>query len=562
MSGIEVVGVVLGAIPLIISGLEHYGKGAAMIRSTRNYPQEFKNMSRRLRIEAKILKNALESVLSGCVENSMLPDMLDDPDSEIWRDVDIENSLRERLQDDFDIFIESIQSMNNALEEFKLRLKLCPDGKAPFAGPKKFEEAYRRLKFALKKDSYSDLLEEISRDNTALVELTKQNIVLEPVRSRRKRKGLDVIRSRALEVFANLQKYLNASCNSTHTASLCIKDVGQANSKQAGGISREASFRVVLHHVAPADQSVSWICNETEIRLLRSRADEAAAVLANGMKRTVRFLAPSPVGMPKPDLDVVPKAPVEMHEIQDLCGSMMRLETLNSGVCLGYLPHPSTNMRHGVYRPGTPILDRSSLSVLSLREVLDGGMQTQPLSIAKRRELAAELAAGMMRLYDTPWLAKQWGHQEIVFFRKGGAVLTDHPFISTGLQPSQPAQILPQDLPKYFDSCPAIQNETLFALGILLIELCFNKPFEGLISADDLNADGTRHAASEYCAALRLAKKMGEEASWRYVDAVRHCIQCPFTLGVANLENDVFREAVYEKVIAVLEEEAVYFRRS
>jgi hypothetical protein len=77
----------------------------------------------------------------------------------------------------------------------------------------------------------------------------------------------------------------------------------------------------------------------------------------------------------------------------------------------------------------------------------------------------------------------------------------------------------------------------------------------------DLNADGTKHATTEYCAALRLLDTITGEASLEYVEVTRQCIECHFNQGAASLDNDVFREAVYDNVVMVLEEEASRFAR-
>ena len=113
----------------------------------------------------------------------------------------------------------------------------------------------------------------------------------------------------------------------------------------------------------------------------------------------------------------------------------------------------------------------------------------------------------------------------------------------------------------YFTPSAAIRNESLFALGILLIELCLHRTFEDLLLPADLNTDGTKHATTEYCAALRLLDTITGEASLEYVEVTRLCIECHFNQGAASLDNDVFREAVYDSVVTVLEEEASRFAR-
>ena len=129
MSGIEVAGLVLGAIPLVISGLEHYGQCAQLIKSIRDYPKEFATMSRRLRMEYATFRNTMELILSSCVRGRSLEQMLTDPGGKPWEEAEIEQELRHILQTSHAVFIETVLSMNETLTDFMGRLRLGPDGK-------------------------------------------------------------------------------------------------------------------------------------------------------------------------------------------------------------------------------------------------------------------------------------------------------------------------------------------------------------------------------------------------------------------------------------------------
>jgi len=158
MSGIEIVGLVLGAIPLVISGkstrglvavnleafttfahgakananstgLEHYGEGVKTIKSMFNYPQEFATLSRRLRIENGIFKNAIELLLHDAVDDTTALLLLEQPAGKRWHDPNVKNGLQEKMQSSYIVFMETIESMNRTITEFQQRLRLGPDGK-------------------------------------------------------------------------------------------------------------------------------------------------------------------------------------------------------------------------------------------------------------------------------------------------------------------------------------------------------------------------------------------------------------------------------------------------
>jgi hypothetical protein len=403
------------------------------------------------------------------------------------------------------------------------------------------------------------LVEEISRDNTALGRLAQQSSTLEPMRSRRKRPILGAVRTNASNVFASLQKALQNSCQSAHTASLYINSADQ-QCQGHNDATKGNTYRIVLQHTSLTGHILPWLCKETEIRFSDLQIETSSTQVTKvAAKSRVRFADPAslPLTTIPTSLPSAPQSSVIIPDIKDLCGSILSFQTKECGVCLGYLADTPKSIRLGLFRPPAPIVDNDSFVMLSLGEMLKSKNGSRPMSVASRRRLAASLALGLLRLYNTPWLSKQWGHKEITFFSNGSHVLTEHAFLTTDMT----SQGSPGNPATYFTPSAAIVNESLFALGIILIELCLHQAFENLLSPAELNPDGTKHAASEYLAALRLLDRIDEEASWRYGDAIRHCINCPFNQGAASLDNKVFREAVYDNVVAVLEEEASQFSR-
>ena len=369
---------------------------------------------------------------------------------------------------------------------------------------------------------------------------------------------VELVRTHATHVFASLQKALLYSCQSSHMASLYI------NHKSPHVEENESeTFRIVLQHMTTVENSAQWHCNETEIRLSDGPpGDSDVKAIKTVVTSRVRFADPkvTAVTCPTTGSDKAPstlKPAVNVPDIKDLCGSILSLQNRECGACLGYLENTLPKPRLGLFRPRTPIVDKDSFSMLSLRDILEKKQGAPHLSLANRQGLAASLAIGLLRLHGTPWLDKQWGHREITFFSNGGRVIVEHPFLSTKLDTSSTHR----SPAGYFTSSAAIRNESLFALGILLIELCLQRPFEDLLLPADLNPDGTKHATTEYCAALRLLDVITGEASLEYVEVTRRCIECHFNQGTASLDNDVFREAVYDNVVTVLEEEASRFAR-
>lgn len=110
----------------------------------------------------------------------------------------------------------------------------------------------------------------------------------------------------------------------------------------------------------------------------------------------------------------------------------------------------------------------------------------------------------------------------------------------------------------------ARSNETGFALGILLIELCFRKPFEKLVIPADivLNPDRSRHPETEYQAAKCLSLELYHESTKIYADAARRCIHGSFDVADDSLDSKAFCEAIEPGVIVPLEEDVRTFSGS
>ena len=103
-----------------------------------------------------------------------------------------------------------------------------------------------------------------------------------------------------------------------------------------------------------------------------------------------------------------------------------------------------------------------------------------------------------------------------------------------------------------------IRNQTLFTLGVLLIELLYGMSIEELQTTPDLACEGTPGAV--WCTVERLVdEEIALEAGQLYSDAVRWCIRCDFNRTNMSLDDQEFQQAVYEGVVAPLEKTLQHF---
>ena len=146
MSGIEVVGVVLGAIPLLISGLEHYAEGADTIRRAYRAGREFRILKQKLDDENLLFRNTVTILLEECVDLQTQGALMDDVEGTMWKEPAVRKALETRLGDSYSSYIFHVENMRVSLEEFNNRLGITAqdqvypieDEKIPSACANKF----------------------------------------------------------------------------------------------------------------------------------------------------------------------------------------------------------------------------------------------------------------------------------------------------------------------------------------------------------------------------------------------------------------------------------------
>src|SRR6266566_2075975 len=108
MSGFEIVGVILGAFPVIISALEHYAQGVSTVKRFLRYKSELKNLLRQIVAENAIFINSCEALLTGIVRVDQMTPFLENPGGKLWHDPEIEKQLKKRLKGAYEGFSDTV----------------------------------------------------------------------------------------------------------------------------------------------------------------------------------------------------------------------------------------------------------------------------------------------------------------------------------------------------------------------------------------------------------------------------------------------------------------------
>jgi hypothetical protein len=125
MSGIEVAGLLLGAIPILVEGLGTYKKGIKSVRTGFRKRKEVEKLCRALQQQERVLVELLKSILlrSGCD----LPDELPAQIKQVLDDADILATVREYLGDNHDPFVNALQECEEIFQQLIYKItKLVP----------------------------------------------------------------------------------------------------------------------------------------------------------------------------------------------------------------------------------------------------------------------------------------------------------------------------------------------------------------------------------------------------------------------------------------------------
>ena len=233
--------------------------------------------------------------------------------------------------------------------------------------------------------------------------------------------------------------------------------------------------------------------------------------------------------------------------ISSLCELLQNCTT--TAEYLGYFLHPNSSPARRIQIHNTAA--KSSLQkMIPINSVLSPSNQQIPSPLALSRKqrfgIAASAVWAVLFLCASPWLSEKLDQEEIQFLlddcsanmecEPAGNTCVFHRFCRQAADPVSPVSTSTTD---QFQN-GHIRNKTLFALGILLIELCLNRPFaelrrESQLYSQTLSGVGTQRqttttiaAIEDYAVAEKLIDKVYLEAGNLYGYAVQRCLRCEF----------------------------------
>ena len=123
ITGVEIAGLVLGAVPVVLSALEQYRKGFESAKVARQYLRHLKSLQRNLDAQFQIYRNTLERLLSNTVSESQLRTLLKDPQGPYWSTPDVQQCLQSFLCSSYGPFCDTIGEFHDVVKEIQERFQ-------------------------------------------------------------------------------------------------------------------------------------------------------------------------------------------------------------------------------------------------------------------------------------------------------------------------------------------------------------------------------------------------------------------------------------------------------
>ena len=393
--------------------------------------------------------------------------------------------------------------------------------------------------------------------------MTTQTISLESLQNSSKPEvqaipKFSVINDRAQGFYLALRSGWQCSCHSDHSVNLRLEhrmhDVESDESSDeeesmsdpfhvvfrynhTGQVKEQNPARTGPQDVRPANDPWSW--EEADVHItVEQQSGENMPLPGKG----VRFASNARKAV-KAALNLTPN----LKPIHNLCAAIATLQEPQRDVCLSLLANEYAKQKYGIliYPSKDPPVDSEGWTISSLRTVL----YDPAFARRNRLQLAVTLASSVLQLHETPWLNNKWGNDDILFIKKAGNTTYDHPFVSRRFENAD--ESLSHACATTSSMSRIIRNQSLYALGISLIELWYGKLLSALSKKDD---EAETEAMTEWNTADRLVEELYNEAGGRYSDAVRRCIRCDFDRRASSLVDAAFQRAVYQGVVVQLKE--------
>ncbi|KAI0116547.1 hypothetical protein GGR51DRAFT_546053 [Nemania sp. FL0031] len=600
MSGFEIVGVVLGAYPILYDTAKDLRGASKKVKSWWFFEREFDDFVSEVQKEWIAFSQILEILLDPI---DLTPDerqrLQDEPECSLWHESHVQTQIRERITPKYyEWFMGQLLDMNNALNELH---SMLPIANVHLLSSTSVEAELFRLKrtFSNRKGK---LLATIQSRNEALFNflekashITRSYTPVVPPKSHSRSpfKKFGHLQKHSQYAYLFLRKKWTCGCSHSHHCGIAIEqsDIDPSLTLLVSDEERSTRMRLIFDSLPVPTQEPSQTKHEEvaelkqQISLKRKlrelKPKQSPGALSLAMSTLSLMTNPFSSGRSKVELEKGEKKLKKKSLV--LLGSNVSSDASQTGSAQGEIGERAPR--------GVRFVDDSTLASpasfsLSTRQIdnicdivsssvtkgyeasevihqntrlflLAENKENQIPSQAtiedfitatagrdKRLRIAVSILRSVLYLGASQWIPTSWDKAHLILINND----------SSDPQPYFKSALL-SDLRSVSDSGKQVDKTrvSFFTIGVLLLELLFRETFETQpFRAQFLNAMGQANEATDLCAALQWHQRVSEECGYELSDAIRRCILCAFD-APPNLSDPSFVEAVWYGVVKPLE---------
>ncbi|KAF3189645.1 hypothetical protein TWF225_002782 [Orbilia oligospora] len=577
MSGLEVVGVVLGSIPLLISALEHYSNGLTALGNMKQYEHAFKDLLAQFIGAASLYHDTCESILISDLTVERVNKLLKTRDGALWRQRDVEDLLRRKLGTNFQTYVSISNILGDKIQKLGKRLKLEDDFRPRWVGidgsidfkvqRKLLKSGFARITGGIKIPSLQRDVESIVRDLYFLEKFQTKALLIEPQRIEKRHQSVTnswgKLSERAKWLFESLNsQFYQCRCHCVHQADLELK-VPMKPTEEFEWNKERLVFEFSISGATPVCSSMPWSWRGVEIEAEESDLQPFVGVIQAPSWSSHAGMSFIPSFPPVPTYSAatpIATTPQFQTRVDDLCKALSLIQLSKPNSYLGFLE--SQKWKHHIFcsdttKP-TSHTDGYSLEDLLYSIRIGTAWRSGVFTPRERALVALNMAYAVLQFHSTAWLQEDWGIKD-VFVRQ---------------ENSRAAQISTIYLSRKFDrlkSAPArrnmpwIRNEIIYSLGLALLEIIYCQPISAMVQQTNYGSSpGQIDPSTEFVVAGDLARDLSLErrgmVSASFAAVTRICLWCDFQDPTNDLSDPGFRQRFYAMVVEPLAEE--YMRAS
>lgn len=299
MTGIEAAGLVLAAVPLVISALENYESFIDPTKAFVRYRGELSRATRQLVNHYTSYEQSVQILLTPIADRQEVCDMMESTGNELWKDKEIEKALRRRLGTSYHAYIRTVHDIEGAIMSIAEHLNIDGAEKITHEGLEAIIAAHppviqqgklpkfefrKRVKFTMKRQKIKKSLDGLTKSIDQLDNyLDKAEKLEESYKANRKSKfafPLHLMQQNAARLY-NVIFRAWCSNHPTHSAGLLLEQrLVKKTKRHMAGQQREqllkkcdsSCFAISLSQTSPARK---WL--EAEFRIVEAPIDEESS---------------------------------------------------------------------------------------------------------------------------------------------------------------------------------------------------------------------------------------------------------------------------------------------